>query len=694
MGMVMKKNTGNNTYYNLFFFLSLGIISIYYHYHEYLFYRPQSIHAWRQADCASLALNYYQGEMDFFQPEVHNLTSDNGTTGYCATSEIPVLYYLSASLYHVFGYHESIIRIINTLIYFLGLFYLFRLLLYISRNHYWSLVMSLFFFASPVLVYYGNNYLTNVSAFSFALMGWFYFFRYTREKKKSFLLGSLLLFLLAGTFKITALFSLFAITGYLIFLKIKIIKPGKSIFLKKKAWIITGGSILVVLIVGAWIYYAHKYNKCHDCYYFSTTIFPIWTLDWESISRIVTHIYKRWMNDYFHFSVHLLYLIALVIILVNVRKANKFHGYILLLLFLQAFVYIMLQFWTFRDHDYYTINLNIIPVFIVITAFGILKDHHPAILQSLVIKIIIGILLLFNIYHTRKTVAARYENNANDYYHTRESIYTITPYLREKGIFPSDKVIYVPDGSHVALYLMNQPGWTRYTDKRFNRDEPIMYNSDSSGIASSIRKGAKYMVINQLQDLYLHPYLQDFATNLVGRYGKALVFDLQDTSSNFSLDTRMLKDSIFSGAEDTSGTFIQTSSRKYHFENAGARTGEESFEGNFSVRVYDKDPYGMTLKLDDIEYGESLHVSVWRKGSKDARIIVSASTPTGFYHSNYDIVEKDTVSGWQKLEKELFLPADSRGEEVKIYLYNPSKEPAYFDNFKIIRYKGPNMVSE
>jgi len=221
-----------------------------------------------------------------------------------------------------------------------------------------------------------------------------------------------------------------------------------------------------------------------------------------------------------------------------------------------------------------------------------------------------------------------------------------------------------------------------------------MYNSDSSGIASSIRKGAKYMVINQLQDLYLHPYLQDFATNLVGRYGKALVFDLQDTSSNFSLDTRMLKDSIFSGAEDTSGTFIQTSSRKYHFENAGARTGEESFEGNFSVRVYDKDPYGMTLKLDDIEYGESLHVSVWRKGSKDARIIVSASTPTGFYHSNYDIVEKDTVSGWQKLEKELFLPADSRGEEVKIYLYNPSKEPAYFDNFKIIRYKGPNMVSE
>lgn len=686
----MKKSTYLKNFYHILFLVVLVVVSFYYNYHEYLFYRPQSIHAWRQADCASLALNYYQGEMNFFHPEVHNLTSDNGTTGYCATSEVPVLYYVSAALYHVFGYNESIIRIINTLIFFLGLFYLFRLLLYLIKDHYWSIVLSLFFFASPVLVYYGNNYLTNVSAFSFSLVGWFYFFKFIHDGKKKLLLGSMLFFLLAGAFKVTAFFSLFAIIGYLVLVKTKLIYT-KNPLLNKNSWIIIIPALVVIFMVGAWVYYANKYNKCHDCYYFSTTIFPIWTLDGESISRIITHIYKRWMNDYFHFSAHLLFLTSLIFVLANARKAAKFRATTLLLLVLQAVVYILLQFWTFRDHDYYTINLNIIPVFIVLTAFGVLKEHYPTIFQSLVIKIIIGMLLLFNIYHARKTVTTRYENNANDYYHTREAIYTITPYLREKGIFPSDKVIYVPDGSHVSLYLMNQTGWTQYTDKRFNKDEPITYNSDSAGIIRSIENGAKFMVVNQLQDLYLYPYLQDFTTTLVGKYGKALIFDLQDTSRNFSLDSRVIKDSIFSGAEDTAGALIKTSSPTYYFENAGARTDERSYQGKYSVKLYDKDPYGMTLKLNDIGYGESVFISVWRKGSKDARIIVSGPATSGFYHSDYNIVKKDTLSGWQKLEKELFLPADVEGEETKVYLYNPSKEPAYFDNFKIIRYKGPDM---
>lgn len=104
--------------HQLLFLTLLISVSLYYGYHKTLSFRPQSVHAWRQADCASITLNYYKNGMNFFKPQVHNLTSDGGTTGYTATSEIPVLYYFSAFLYKIFGPHEMIIRLINMLIFF------------------------------------------------------------------------------------------------------------------------------------------------------------------------------------------------------------------------------------------------------------------------------------------------------------------------------------------------------------------------------------------------------------------------------------------------------------------------------------------------------------------------------------------------------------------------------------------------
>ena len=108
---------------NLYFIFLLLLFLIIYDYPSILFKRPQSVHHWRQSDCASIALNYYQTGMHFFQPQTHNLTSDNNTTGYCATSELPIGYYFIAILYKVFGYHDFIFRFVNTLIFLLGLFY-------------------------------------------------------------------------------------------------------------------------------------------------------------------------------------------------------------------------------------------------------------------------------------------------------------------------------------------------------------------------------------------------------------------------------------------------------------------------------------------------------------------------------------------------------------------------------------------
>lgn len=174
----------------------LLIIAALYNYQTISFKRPQSTHHWRQADCASLALMYYQNGMKFFEPQTHNLTSDNGTTGYVAPSELPIFYYFIAFLYKIFGYHDFIYRIANTLIFLLGLYYLFKLFALVSSSIFWGICGSLLFFTSPVLAYYGNNFITNSSSLSFSIMGWYLFFLYRKNNKdKVFLLEHCLFWL-------------------------------------------------------------------------------------------------------------------------------------------------------------------------------------------------------------------------------------------------------------------------------------------------------------------------------------------------------------------------------------------------------------------------------------------------------------------------------------------------------------------
>jgi len=189
-------------YSTVFFILTVIVVSVYYSYPGMLFKRPQSIHAWRQADDASFALNYYQDGMHFFQPEVNNLTTSQGTSGKTAPGENTYLYYFVASLYHIFGYHEFIFRLVFTLIFLAGLFFLYKTTRYLFDDVFWAFALPLLLFSSPVIMYYGNNFLPNTPALAFVLTGWFFFFRYRKEKRTLFLYLTMLFFLLAAWLKL------------------------------------------------------------------------------------------------------------------------------------------------------------------------------------------------------------------------------------------------------------------------------------------------------------------------------------------------------------------------------------------------------------------------------------------------------------------------------------------------------------
>jgi len=147
------KQVNRNILFAAIYILLIAGMSIFYDYREVLLKRPQSVHNWRQCDGASLALNYYQEGMHFFRPQTHMLNSDNNTTGYSAPSEIPILYYFVALLYKIFGYHEYIFRAVNLLIFYIGLFYLFKLADSILKDLFFATVVTVLIFSAPVLVY-------------------------------------------------------------------------------------------------------------------------------------------------------------------------------------------------------------------------------------------------------------------------------------------------------------------------------------------------------------------------------------------------------------------------------------------------------------------------------------------------------------------------------------------------------------
>ena len=87
------------------FILLFIIMAAIYNYHHILFYPPQSVHQWRQCDCLSLTMNYYQDDNPLFQPSVHYLREDGtGKT----VSDFPLIYFTVAKLCKVYSRQENI----------------------------------------------------------------------------------------------------------------------------------------------------------------------------------------------------------------------------------------------------------------------------------------------------------------------------------------------------------------------------------------------------------------------------------------------------------------------------------------------------------------------------------------------------------------------------------------------------------
>lgn len=645
-----------------------------YDYHDVITKQPQSVHAWRQSDCASQALNYAERSSNFFDTQIHGLISNDYQTGH-SMEEFPLLYYLVGMLYKVFGHHVFLFRLTNLLIFIVGLYYLFNLYLKTTGDKFWSLTQTLFLFTSPVIVFYANNFILNTPAFALTLVGWYYFFVYLETNRHKHLLLAVLLFTLGPLLKISELISIFTIMGiiFLDFFRIIPFKKGERLF--SNPLLVSVYSVLSVAIVFAWYYYSHYYNSIHDQVYYNYTTRDFFSLSVEAKEYINKIIAEYW-SKYYHNRIGLyFYGVTMLVNLVFIKKVNKLYMAISSIMLFGSILFVILFYGFLMNHDYYIISLYITTIFSTITFLDLLLRNYTYIINSKIFKIAFVVLLGYSVHYADQKMRVRYRGWENEVYLSeRRDIYFIKPYLDEIGIPKDARVISIPDPTpNLTLFLMNRQGWTNL----IHRDNAVL-------ISLAIERGADYLIINDprlLSDESIKPYLY----HKFAEFRNVAIYKLDGVVDSSYYHNRKWEATLWDMetiSEDEEHIISDTLSKTI---SSNFLTDEFSYSGSYSLKV-PPGHFALNYLEDNVVEYQKYQVSlmVYANHPISSNLIICVSSPDEFYLP-VKPTGKLNSSGWQQIEVQFRVPPNTKNKRLSIDFYNTDEFDIYLDDFMITK---------
>ncbi|KAF5076430.1 hypothetical protein DSECCO2_161280 [anaerobic digester metagenome] len=638
---------------------------------------PQSTHLWRQSDCASIAQNYYQNGMNFFQPEIHNLHADGGTSGY-ATSECPYLYYTVAGLYKIFGNYPWVYRSVWTLIFIAGAIGLYLFALTLIGNKIASGALALIIISTPVITFYGNSYLPDVPALLFVVIGWALFFRWQVSQKRWQLYLTALFFLLGGLLKITAFMSLFALAGvwFLEIIGLRLGKNSGKVFQKP---IRDALPFLVSFVVAvAWYAWAWKYNHEHQTSYFSMRTCPIWDFSecaGCSIADVIHQVKLMWLPHLYSKVAAGIFLAAFTYLLIFIKRANKLLLTLTAFTLLGTLAYMALWIGAFFDHDYYFINLYIFPIFLLITAFELAYRQHAKYTSTIIATVAIAGLTIATVDYTRRRQHTRYEGWMNQEHRQFYDFREFTSYAEPLGILPNDYIISLPDRTpNYTLNLINRKGWT------------LIYGQagDSIGIQRRIALGARFLIVtNYSTTIEERPFIKPFTSNLIAEYNNLKVFRIDGQHHPKRLV--QITDTLyhyFCNLEGITKRCLNHAKESSNFCQSANITDTIAHSGKHSIRLSASNPYGLTSSIE-VMPGDIVTASVLKKDIGSKGVLALASKDYGdFFHSKAEGTI-DTLSGWVKITHSLTISKEPEAKNLSIFVWNPGEGDAFFDDLTI-----------
>ncbi len=462
------------------FIIALHFIYNYVGIYKYIKERPCSIHASAQCQRASVALNYYKVDMNFFKPRILRYGGDNGITGV----EFPVIYYTAAVLYKIFGYHDFYLRIVSLIIISTGLVFLYLLIGLFIRNAVLTTIITVSVILSPVLMYYGPNFMPDAPSLGFTIIGWYFFFKFIRGSRKRDINLFATFAALGALVKAVSAMSFFVVIGLLVFDLIKKFRNQDGSLVFKDRKIILTRVFLGLMSVVLWYLYARWLSGQGGGQAFAMAPRMVETI--EDYNYVITFL-KNWIFQYFAYETYVLLGAAALFSIIAFKKVNKFLLALTVLYGCAGASYVFLFFFQFAHHDYYFIALMPFAFFLVLTFTDALMRISPR--NSAIIKIAFSVIIIFNIKECLQDCKDNYfyrfdsrEYLGGDY----RPYYDIEPKLRAVGVTSTDKIVSAFDNSYSnSLYFMNQPGFT----------VEEVYRNDT--ISKALRApGVKYLVTN------------------------------------------------------------------------------------------------------------------------------------------------------------------------------------------------------
>ncbi len=486
-------------------------------------------HMWRQADCLSITHHYYTGN-PFLEPEMHIQLGHNYTTGKSA-GEFPVLYYMVAGFWKVFGKSYLSFRLFYLIIFLAGIWSFYRSLTLLFGSKFWPAWISFLMLTSPIYVYYGVSFLTDVPAFSFVLMALYSLLMYRLKGQIGWFVGSILLFALAGLLKVSSLIA-FVFLAFVFCMEVLGIKTlGREKLFKKPLREVFGLLMVPVLIV-AWYYYAHLYNVQSDFKYTFNSIHPFWKGTTEEMQRFGEMFEMYTFSSIYHVSVLALLLVALIYNLFRFRQLSWLARFSTTVIPFGGTLYFFLWLPLMSHHDYYYIALLILVPAILLPTLFQLRHHHSKVLMQKPMRYAAIGFLAFNMLYCMAVVHLQ-----SDYKNWSRVLITNKPFLQirdffnwereinlsrltrmeshliELGIDQGARVVVLPDESfNITLYLLNRKGWTGR--------EMFQTVEDFERLK---QRGATHLII--IDDNLLNaPYLQPFLNNQIGDFEGVRIF--------------------------------------------------------------------------------------------------------------------------------------------------------------------------
>ncbi len=339
------------------------------------------------------------------------------------------------------------LRILHTFLFLGGILSTYFIAFHFLRRQLLSVFCSLLLFTSPLLVFYGNNFLSDVPSLSASFIGWAIFLGVYRKRKLGWIFLAFCFFTLGALLKASQ-----AINFCMLFLLL--FNPVLPQY-KEKLLL----SILSLIPVVFWYYYAKSYNQIYHDSYYCLSIAPVWNVSLHDMGLGIWRMVVSLSKNYFWRPTSLLLLSSVYLLFKHRKKLEVDLQRLILSSFLLTLLYILLFYQKMIGHEYY---YTLFFVLVLFTLIGLLKTYNRFHAENIFSHVLLFILLIPNILFCRHFVAEKLRDSL---YNTDLASPAMQDFLTAHAVTENKTILSIPDDSpNKTLCLLKRKGFTEFND--------------------------------------------------------------------------------------------------------------------------------------------------------------------------------------------------------------------------------------